>query len=238
MLELQRLLPRARFVYCSATGVSEVGWRWLHACGYAAMRRGACTGASTQRCDHQCEATCRCGGCSGHCAHTTTCLTTHHCFLTCPPFLEQVGNLAYMERLGLWGPGAAFSTFQSFLDSMKKRGIVSGGREEGQCKAAECCCAPGQLGSERHGLSSSTCIVLACTMTACPATCPFPACPHRQTFLEMLSMELKGDGLYVSRGLSFRCAALPHTFDSACQWSLSPRCKARVRLRVSCGRLR
>jgi hypothetical protein len=25
------------------------------------------------------------------------------------------------------------------------------------------------------------------------------------TFLEMLSMELKGDGLYVSRGLSFRC---------------------------------
>ncbi|KAI7844526.1 hypothetical protein COHA_001884 [Chlorella ohadii] len=81
VLELQRLLPRARFVYCSATGVSEVG------------------------------------------------------------------NLAYMERLGLWGPGAAFSTFQSFLDSMKKRGI---------------------------------------------------------TFLEMLSMELKGDGLYVSRGLSFR----------------------------------
>ncbi|KAL4431062.1 hypothetical protein ABPG75_006318 [Micractinium tetrahymenae] len=81
VLELQRQLPRARFVYCSATGVSEVG------------------------------------------------------------------NLAYMERLGLWGPGAAFPNFQAFLDSMKRRGI---------------------------------------------------------TFLEMLSMELKGDGLYVSRGLSFR----------------------------------
>lgn len=81
VLELQRQLPGARFVYCSATGVSEVG------------------------------------------------------------------NLAYMERLGLWGVGAAFPSFQAFLDSMKRRGI---------------------------------------------------------TFLEMLSMELKGDGLYVSRGLSFR----------------------------------
>ncbi|KAL4859390.1 Protein strawberry notch 1 [Chlorella vulgaris] len=81
VLDLQRLLPRARFVYCSATGVSEVA------------------------------------------------------------------NVVYCQRLGLWGPGAAFADFQAFLDSMKRRGI---------------------------------------------------------TFLEMLSMELKGDGLYVSRGLSFR----------------------------------
>lgn len=63
------------------------------------------------------------------------------------PGAAEVGNLAYMERLGLWGVGAAFPSFQAFLDSMKRRGI---------------------------------------------------------TFLEMLSMELKGDGLYVSRGLSFR----------------------------------
>ncbi|KAI3433451.1 hypothetical protein D9Q98_003264 [Chlorella vulgaris] len=81
VLDLQRLLPRARFVYCSATGVSEVA------------------------------------------------------------------NVVYCQRLGLWGAGAAFPDFQAFLDSMKRRGI---------------------------------------------------------TFLEMLSMELKGDGLYVSRGLSFR----------------------------------
>lgn len=27
------------------------------------------------------------------------------------------------------------------------------------------------------------------------------------SFLEMLAMELKGDGLYVSRGLSFRCVS-------------------------------
>lgn len=45
VLELQRLLPRARFVYCSATGVSEVGclqlvgldwlrlsWQSVHCC--------------------------------------------------------------------------------------------------------------------------------------------------------------------------------------------------------------
>ncbi|GAB4817714.1 hypothetical protein N2152v2_004760 [Parachlorella kessleri] len=81
VLELQRMLPRARVVYCSATGVSEVG------------------------------------------------------------------NMAYMTRLGLWGTGSAFPDFEAFLDSMKKRGV---------------------------------------------------------SFMEMLAMELKGDGLYVARGLSFR----------------------------------
>lgn len=55
VLELQRALPRARIVYCSATGVSEVG------------------------------------------------------------------NMAYMTRLGLWGPGSAFINFEAFLDSMKRR---------------------------------------------------------------------------------------------------------------------
>lgn len=50
VLDIQKLLPRARVVYCSATGVSEVG------------------------------------------------------------------NMAYMERLGLWGIGSAFPNFESFLD--------------------------------------------------------------------------------------------------------------------------
>ena len=57
VLELQEKLPRARVLYCSATGVSEVG------------------------------------------------------------------NMAYMTRLGLWGPGTSFADFGAFLDSMKQRGV-------------------------------------------------------------------------------------------------------------------
>lgn len=83
MLQIQQMLPRARVVYCSATGVSEVG------------------------------------------------------------------NMAYMTRLGLWGAGSAFLDFEQFLDSMKKRGV---------------------------------------------------------SFMEMLAMELKAEGNYVARGLSFRSA--------------------------------
>ena len=83
MLQIQQMLPRARVVYCSATGVSEVG------------------------------------------------------------------NMAYMTRLGLWGSGSAFPDFEAFLDSMRKRGV---------------------------------------------------------SFMEMLAMELKAEGNYVARGLSFRSA--------------------------------
>ena len=85
VLQIQQLLPRARVVYCSATGVSEVG------------------------------------------------------------------NMAYMARLGLWGAGSAFPDFEQFLDSMKKRGV---------------------------------------------------------SFMEMLAMELKAEGNYVARGLSFRSVRL------------------------------
>lgn len=84
VLQLQQMLPKARILYCSATGVSEVG------------------------------------------------------------------NMAYMTRLGLWGPGSAFSEFEAFLDSMKKRGV---------------------------------------------------------SFMEMLAMEMKAEGNYVARGLSFRCGS-------------------------------
>lgn len=31
--------------------------------------------------------------------------------------------MAYMSRLGLWGPGTGFSDFEAFLDSMRKRGM-------------------------------------------------------------------------------------------------------------------
>eukprot|EP00892_Ulva_mutabilis_P003294 jgi/Ulvmu1/1336/UM011_0064.1 len=83
VIELQRRLPQARCVYCSATGVSEVG------------------------------------------------------------------HMAYLERMGLWGPGSAFADFEAFLGSMKNRGV---------------------------------------------------------SFLEMLAMEMKAEGKYCARGLSFRAA--------------------------------
>ncbi|CAH3176312.1 unnamed protein product, partial [Porites lobata] len=80
---IQRMLPKARVVYCSTTGVTDVK------------------------------------------------------------------NMAFMERLGLWGDGTAFKSFDSFLASITKRGL---------------------------GAS------------------------------EMLAMEMKASGMYVSRGLSFRQA--------------------------------
>ncbi|GAX84898.1 hypothetical protein CEUSTIGMA_g12319.t1 [Chlamydomonas eustigma] len=83
VIELQQRLPQARVLYCSATGVSEVG------------------------------------------------------------------NMAYMSRMGLWGPGTAFQDFEAFLDSMKKRGV---------------------------------------------------------SFMELLAMEMKAEGKYVARGLSFKDA--------------------------------
>ena len=52
-----------------------------------------------------------------------------------------------MERLGLWGGGAPFKSFEHFLDSVQRRGL---------------------------GVA------------------------------EMLAMEMKASGMYVSRGLSFR----------------------------------
>lgn len=80
---IQRMLPKARVVYCSATGVTDVK------------------------------------------------------------------NMAFMERLGLWGDGTAFKSFEAFLTSITKRGLGAA---------------------------------------------------------EMLAMEMKASGMYVSRGLSFRQA--------------------------------
>ena len=63
--------------------------------------------------------------------------------------VSDVRNLAYMERLGLWGEGMAYKTFQAFLDTITQRGLGAA---------------------------------------------------------EMLAMEMKSAGVYVSRGLSFRQA--------------------------------
>jgi hypothetical protein len=31
--------------------------------------------------------------------------------------------MAYMERMGLWGPASPFPDFNAFLESMRKRGV-------------------------------------------------------------------------------------------------------------------
>lgn len=31
--------------------------------------------------------------------------------------------MAYMERMGLWGPASPFPDFAAFLESMRKRGV-------------------------------------------------------------------------------------------------------------------
>eukprot|EP00667_Euglena_gracilis_P001088 EG_transcript_1088 len=89
VMRLQNLLPKARVVYCSATGVAEIH------------------------------------------------------------------NMAYMERLGLWGAGTPFRDFESFEQSFSKRGVGA---------------------------------------------------------LEMLAVEMKLAGMYVSRGLSYKDAEF-HTVD-------------------------
>ena len=81
VIELQRILPKARVLYCSATGVTDVK------------------------------------------------------------------NMAYMERLGLWGYGTAFKDFNIFLDNITRRGLGT---------------------------------------------------------LEMLAMDMKSAGMYISRGLSYQ----------------------------------
>ncbi|XP_038050120.1 protein FORGETTER 1-like [Patiria miniata] len=80
---IQRMLPQARVLYCSATGVTDVK------------------------------------------------------------------NMAFMERLGMWGDGASFESFEKFLEAITKRGL---------------------------GVA------------------------------EMLAMEMKASGMYLSRGLSFKQA--------------------------------
>lgn len=90
VLELQRLLPRARFVYCSATGVSGAGWSGVVGLGRACEQAGGCL-------------------LPAFLLQVTPC--TPAPLHSCTPAAE-VGNLAYMERLGLWGPGAAFPSFQ------------------------------------------------------------------------------------------------------------------------------
>lgn len=116
VIELQRRLPKARVLYCSATGVSEVrparrapAPRVLpprtHPEGSAPL-----AAIATQRPSAPGTARLERDGLS---------LDHARPHLPRPPC--QVGNMAYMTRMHLWGPGTAFPDFEGFLDSMKKR---------------------------------------------------------------------------------------------------------------------
>jgi len=39
----------------------------------------------------------------------------------CDSGASEPRNMAYMTRLGLWGPGTPFAAFQDFIDAIEKR---------------------------------------------------------------------------------------------------------------------
>lgn len=138
-----------------------------------------------------------------------------------PAAAWQVGNLAYMSRLGLWGPGAAFPSFE-VPACCRGWGPGSGGRAAWTCQRRCAVAASPAL----HSLH--------------PRLQAFLASMKKRgiTFLEMLSMELKGDGLYVSRGLSFRCAAPALAARPPCTWRPLRPCWWRHRGRAAHGACR
>ena len=123
------MLPRARVVYCSATGVSDVK----------------------------------------NLVRLSLVNTSNTCFLSsCNPPVTLLSTIqAYMERLGLWGEGMAYKSFDNFLESITQRGLGAA---------------------------------------------------------EMLAMEMKSAGLYVSRGLSFKQAEVDMTILSSHKSHDHPTC--------------
>ena len=37
--------------------------------------------------------------------------------------VSEIKNMAYAERLGLWGAGTSFADFKTFADTLEKRGV-------------------------------------------------------------------------------------------------------------------
>ena len=105
VLALQEQLPKARIVYCSATGVSE------------SLSPARSVRSMSQHLEGPGQVCCM--GCAGE-QYT---LEKHYRPALYFSAAGEVGNMAYMSRLGLWGAGSAFDDFEAFLDSMKKRGV-------------------------------------------------------------------------------------------------------------------
>ena len=157
--ELQKQLPKARVLYCSATGVSEVQNPLSVCCCHEDQIKGLQQLQQQEQHQQGGQVSLHASSPAQHLVFSMikpAYLLGHPARLTqrqsvlapsCMPAYVQVGNLAYMTRLGLWGPGTAFADFGAFLDSMKKRGV---------------------------------------------------------SFLELLAMEMKAEGFYLARSLSFR----------------------------------
>ena len=93
--------------------------------------------------------------------------------------------MAYMSRLGLWGAGSAFEDFEAFLDSMKKRGV----------SFLEMLVRHLSNVDHPRGLPWWSQYAWPALWTRAART---PRCVQ--------AMEMKLEGFYVARGLSFRCA--------------------------------
>ena len=113
VIGIQRRLPRARVVYCSATGVSVVG-------NMAFMTR-------LVRAQMQISPlmTCLVGTLHGpsplHAVRRLGCVHPYQAVLS--PCCSLSGVIAGVCVQGLRGPGSAFADFQAFLDSTKRRGV-------------------------------------------------------------------------------------------------------------------
>ena len=95
--------------------------------------------------------------------------------------ISEVGNMAYCDRLGFWGPHCSFPSATAFIDAMKKRGL-------------------GFL--ELLAVSLTDFVATADrTRSAAPHPSKLRPCPRPAARLRQ--MEMKSEGKYVSRGLAF-----------------------------------
>ena len=133
VLALQQRLPKARVVYCSATGISEVG-------NMAYMSR-----LVRKQPNFKCLVLIREHACVALAGDTPGTIHWGEFSLSgsgqkCIPHSQLApsacwNHLVTIERFaahdwaagccwqGLWGPGSAFADFEAFLESMKKRGV-------------------------------------------------------------------------------------------------------------------
>ena len=104
-----------------------------------------------------------------------------------------------MERLGLWGDGTPFKAFETFLEGITKRGLGL---------FFLCLSWRMYICSGRNSSYIRKVVVYSKTAILC--------CLHLLLVytgaLEMLAMEMKAAGMYVSRGLSFREAEVKEIF--------------------------
>lgn len=121
VLDLQNKLPLARVVYASATGEDTQGRELPGPSPPLAMpglQPGSCQalgGTSQPVLKHQPPSE----GLSS--AHWLWALSQDPQQLLPPPGASEPRNMIYMSRLGIWGEGTPFRTFEEFLHAIEKR---------------------------------------------------------------------------------------------------------------------